>query len=439
MIAKLRSQVLLAVRSEFGRNTIWVTAVSAIERIFAVVQTVVIARLLGITEYGIYGLLFGTIGFVASVLGLQMGLTATVYVARYRAAEKSKAAAVMAITRRFGWAVAILFVAGAIPFSETLSRVLLGSGNYQMPLVLSAIFVGATIVSGVQDGIAQGFEIFRALAKLKIAVAILTLLSMYPMASNFGLVGVLLAVLVGLAVKYTLLNRLISQTRNDANIPKSGSGVSFRVLVAGFALPSMVVSLGVGFITWLGMYMLSRQSSGFEQVAFVSTGLQWRGPMLLLAASLGGVAIPAFSRLDAHGNAAHSQNLRRQLVYLNLSAASILALVIVAGAGAIMKMYGDDFLEGRLMFSIVVLSTIPTVVANVYLQEMVGSARMWRQFWLHVPFVGALSAGFLVLVPRYQSLGYALSLLIGSSILLLSVIAASTLERRPAPDDNAGM
>ena len=70
--------------SDFGRNAIWFTGLSAFERVFAVTQTVLIARALGITEYGVYGLLFGTIGFVASVVGLQMGLTATVFVARYR-------------------------------------------------------------------------------------------------------------------------------------------------------------------------------------------------------------------------------------------------------------------------------------------------------------------------------------------------------------------
>jgi hypothetical protein len=67
------------------------------------------------------------------------------------------------------------------------------------------------------------------------------------------------------------------------------------------------------------------------------------------------------------------------------------------------------------------------VVANVYLQELVGAARMWRQLWLHGPYVIALSITFFFLVPRYQALGYAASVLIGSVVLLAHVVAADAL------------
>ena len=46
------------------------------------------ARVLGITDYGVYGLLFGTIGLASSTAGMQMGLTSTVFVARFRATDK---------------------------------------------------------------------------------------------------------------------------------------------------------------------------------------------------------------------------------------------------------------------------------------------------------------------------------------------------------------
>ena len=117
---------------------------------------------------------------------------------------------------------------GQFPSADTFSRLLLGSGDYQLPVVLSAIFVGATVVSGIQDGIAQGFEIFGTIAKLKIVASLLTLASIYPMASQFGLVGVLITVLGGLAVKYLILERLIFRSRSEADIPKSGRAFRFE-------------------------------------------------------------------------------------------------------------------------------------------------------------------------------------------------------------------
>lgn len=430
MIRRVRSRVLSATRSEFGRNAIWFTALSAFERIVAVVQTVIIARVLGITEYGVYGFLFGTIGFVASVVGLQMGLTATVYVARYRGTEKAKTSAVIAIVGRFGWAVGALFVVLAAPFSPTLATFFLGSDQYQLPMALGIVFVGATIVSGIQEGVAQGFEIFGALAKIKIFASLLTLAVIAPLASYFGLVGVLAAVLGGVVLRYQILGMVVTRTRIEADIPRTGAGVVFGKLIAEFALPSMAVSLAVGFVTWLGTFLLSRQPAGFSEVAIASTGLQWRGPVLLLAATLGGVAIPAFSKLDARGDVGGSKRLRRNLLLVNLGVALLVAAILISVSGLIMQLYGSGFAEGRLAFAVILLSTVPTVLANVYMQELVGAGRMWRQFWLHTPYLAIMASAFTLLVPRYQAAGYAYALLLGSVVFLSHVLVATMAESR---------
>jgi O-antigen/teichoic acid export membrane protein len=430
MIVKLRSLVAAARSSEFGRNAIWFTGLSAFERIIAVTQTILISRALGITEYGVYGLLFGTIGFIASVAGLQMGLTATVFVAKYRDAEKAKAAAIIAIATRFGLIIAIVVLLVALPFGERLSELLLGSVRYQVPILLGIVFVGSTVMSGVQDGVAQGFEIFGTLAKLKIVTSALTLTLIFPAAKYLGLIGVLCAILSGLFLKYLILEILVRKSRSKHQIPRKGTGVSFIRLVSGFAFPSMAVSLTVGFITWMGMLLLSRQVAGFDGVAIVNTGLQWRGPVLMLAASLGSVAVPAFSRLEGGDDLAGSRKLRQTLILINLIISAALSVAVIVGSGYIMKLYGSEFAQGRLAFCLVVMSTVPTVVANVYMQQLVGAARMWRQVWLQGPYVIVLAASFLILVPRYQAAGYSVSLLIASLIFLSNVLLMDYLERR---------
>ncbi|MBA2237814.1 MAG: oligosaccharide flippase family protein, partial [Lysobacter sp.] len=101
--------------SRFARDSFLLTGVTAVERVAALLQTILIARALGIVEYGIYGLLFTSIGFVASIAGLQMGLTATVLVARYRDTEKAKAAAVIGNVTRFALLVALAFWVLSLP------------------------------------------------------------------------------------------------------------------------------------------------------------------------------------------------------------------------------------------------------------------------------------------------------------------------------------
>lgn len=430
VIDRLRERIQTAAQSNFSRNALWFTSLTGFERVMAVAQTVLISRAIGITEYGVYMLLFSTIGFVASSVALQMGLTGTVFVSKYRETEKAKAAAVISVVNRFAWLVSAVFVAATLPFYGSLADVLVGASRYQVAVMLGIVFVGATIISGVQDGVGQGFEMFVVMAKLKIAVAVLVLAATYPVARNFGLNGVMVSILVGVVIKYVVLERAIWKRRADTGIPDQGTGASFRALISDFALPSMVVSLLLGLVTWLGTFLLSKQAGGLDQVAIASTGLQWRGPVLLLTASFGGVAVPVFSRLAASGDTAGSRKLLRNLVLVNFSIATVVALVMAAASGLIMATYGSGFADGRLAFCLIVLSTIPSVVAGVYIHELVGAARMWRQLWLHVPSLIALSVSLALLVPRYHAAGYGAALVIGAIVLLGQLAAADVASRR---------
>lgn len=429
MIEWLRSRVHFFARSDFVRNALWFTTLTAFDRVIAVVQTVLIARALGITEYGIYGLLFGTIGFVASVVGLQMGLTATVFVSKYRDSEKAKAAAVILIVDRFGWLVAAAVLLSAIPFNARISELLLGSGNYQVATLLGIIFVGATILSGVQDGIAQGFEIFVVLAKLKIATSVLVMASIYPMARNFGLDGVLCSILGGLILKLSILQMAVRRCRAEAAIPNVGAGVSFHSLVGNFAFPSMAVSLLLGFVTWLGLFMLSRQPAGFDGVAIVNTGLQWRSPLLLFASTIGTVAIPFFSRLAANGDEIKSSKLRNNLAFVSVAISVVAFFTIASVSNQLLSLYGPEFSEYRLSFLLILASSVPTILAQAYFQQWVGAARMWRVLILHCPYFLVTLACFVVLVPKYQSLGYAVSCMMGALALVACAIIGNSLDR----------
>jgi O-antigen/teichoic acid export membrane protein len=420
-------------RSRFARDAVLLTGVTAIERAGALVQTVLIARALGIVEYGVYGLLFTTIGFVSSVVGLQMGLTATVLVARYRDAEKAKAAAVISHVTQFALMVALVFCVLVIPFSSLLSSWLLRSPEYASAIVLGCLFVGASLLSGVQDGIAQGFEDFRSVAVTRFACAVLTVAAVYPAALLYGLDGVVVAILGGVALKILLLQRVIHRHRHSAAIPSRGSGVGFASMVVGFSLPSMLASLLLGGMTWWGSYLLSRQHGGFEGVALVNTGLQWRGPVLMLAASLGSVAVPVFSRLAGRDDRQASRLFKQQMLWANAGAAILASLAIILLSHPLLEMYGSGFSDGGMIFGILVATTVPMVVANVHMQELVGAGLLWRQLALHVPMVALMGVGFILLIPRMAGLGYAIAVASASLLFLACATWFGPSRTRPHP------
>ena len=56
-MSRLSAWVQAQFQSEFRRNALWFTGLTGFQRVAAMVQTILIARALGITEYSSYGLM----------------------------------------------------------------------------------------------------------------------------------------------------------------------------------------------------------------------------------------------------------------------------------------------------------------------------------------------------------------------------------------------
>lgn len=425
LLQRLRSSV-------FVRNASWLTGITGIERGAGLVQTVLLARVLGITEYGVYGLLFSTVGFVASVMGLQMGLTATVFVARYREHDKANAGAVIRYVMRFAFIVGGGFLILSLPFAPSLSQWLLQSENYHFAIVMGCLFVAASLLSGVQDGIVEGFEDFRGVAIARLVGAVFTLAAIYPAVTYYGLDGALIVLLAGVLIKYAILVVVATRHRRQDGIPRRGGTIRFLRLVKDFSLPSMLVSLLLGAVMWYGMYLLSRLPAGFAAVAVVSVGLQWRGPILLITGALGRVAVPTFSRHAGGGNQDASRRFKRKLMWLNGLATTTIVFTLIAGADLILSLYGEGFQHGWPVFALLLLAVIPQVLADVHMQDLIGSLKMWRLLAINLPMLFVALAGFVILIPTLGGLGYAGSIVGAACVFLLSAWVWPPARRKSA-------
>ena len=422
------------------KNMSWLTFISGIERLAAVLQTVLIARALGITEYGVYGLIFGTIGLTASVTGLQMGLTATVFVARYRDTEKSKAAFVIAFVNRFGLAVSLLFLLCTIPFASHITLWLVGSSGLEMAVVAGCLLVAFSIISGVQDGIIQGFEDFRSVALVRLITTVITLGCIYFAGIQFGLLGVMSALLLGLLVKYLLLTRKLIWHIRENKLPAKGDGVCGKELLWGFSFPSMLVSLLVGAVGWWGTFLLSRQTNGFDALAVVNTGLQWRGPIFLLSSAISSVAIPVISRYFQSENHIAIQEMQRKVLLFNGGFTLLASAVMILLSPWILLLYGSKFSDGTLVFSLVIASSVPQVIAGIYMQNLVAKGQMRRILLLHLWLVIPMCAGYQIAIPQYHSIGFAIVNLlvwtIFTIVLILTLKATSFLPNKQSLHEN---
>lgn len=419
-----------AIRSDFGAKAGWYTLVLIAERAIGVGQTIMLSRLLGIDDYGAYGVMFATLGLTNTLIGFQSGLAATVFVSRYLHSDPARVAGVIRSLTRYALVTGGAAVLCLAPFYEQLSVWLYHRQGYETATLLGILLIAGSIWSGIQDGFAQGFESFKFLAYVRLAVGIATLPLIYIASVRFGLPGALATILLASVAKLVVLVVHIRILRRKLGVPPVGPALPLRTLIMEFALPTVGLGVFSGAAQWWGILLLSRGHEGLAAVAIVNTGIQWRSPALLITSSLGAVAIPRFSRYHGDGKPGASAKLRRKVGLLSGALAAVSSLPLILVAPWIMLAYGPGFQTGLIPFGLILLSTVPTAVSNVYIQEMIGAAKMWRQFWIQSPYAVLLAAIFFFAVPAYGAMGYAAGLLIAAVALVCLTLASARLTAR---------
>jgi len=392
------------------RGAGWLFTSSLVERAAALVQTIMIARAIGIEDYGRYALLFSTISLLTPIVALQLPYAIIYFVARYQEREPERAGAVVLLGRRLTLATTATVVVVALIFSLSLSQWLFDAGGYRMAIVLGAVILSATVQSGLSDTLLQASERFRTLALARLSAALLTLAALAPVAIlTNGLTPVLLVIAGGGLVRLAMVaiparkisTRLVAHTDFRAAL-RQGS------VILHFSLPSGLLSLLIGVSTWIGNYYLTREPDRLKDMAIINTGVQWRAPILVVMASLSSAILPMLGRYLGTEDHAQTNRLQRYHILLNTGTALAFSVIAVLGSGWILAAYGPAFRGQQFLFSLFLVALVPTAYVTARQQELVASGRMWMQLLLSIPFAAITIFGTLWLADglRGDILGY---------------------------------
>lgn len=370
------------------RGAGWLFSSSLIERAAALLQTIVIARTIGIEPYGRYGLLFSTIGLMTPLIALQLPYAIVYFVSRFRAADPARAGAVVLLARWLTIVTSVGALLLAIPFAVPLSGWLFHSDGYGNAIILGAVILLASVQAGLSDSLLQANERFRTLALARLSTAVFAFVIVAAAAYwTHSLIPVLaalaIAALARLAAVAIPARRISNEIASHSDLR---SALRQGGVILHFALPSGLLSLAQGVAAWIGFYYLARTATGLRDVAAISTGMQWRSPILVVMTALASALLPMLGRYLGEDNKAQTHRLQRYNMILNVGVSLAFSLVVILAGPWILHAYGDGFGDKWLVFALFVGALVPAVYCNVHQQYLVATGRMWAQFLLFVPF-----------------------------------------------------
>ncbi|MEO8373755.1 MAG: oligosaccharide flippase family protein [Sphingomonas bacterium] len=370
------------------RGAGWVFSSSMVERVVALGQTVLIARSIGMNEYGHYALLFASISLLSPIASLQLPFAIVVFVSRYAERDPGRAGAVVILGERLTLLTGGAIVLTCALFPGPVSMWLYGSAGYGFTAFFGALVLLLSTQAGLYDSVLQAREEFRILAIARTVTALFTLgLLLTAMHYDSTLRGVLIALVAGAVVR-ALSVAVPARKLVRALTARSSVAEARRQLpiIIQFSLPSGALSLLMSYATWIGSYILSRQQTGFRDLAIINTAVQWRGPILIIMTALSSALLPMLGRTMETEGLPRAGRLQTLNMTLNMGISIIFCIVAIVAADPILGLYGPGFRGQGHLFGLFLIALVPTVYCNVHQQYLVAAGRMWSQLLVYVPF-----------------------------------------------------
>jgi O-antigen/teichoic acid export membrane protein len=376
---------------------------------------------LGRDVFGEYGMIQTTVGMFGIFAGMGLGLTATKYVAELRVIDPERAGRIIALGTAVAIGTSTIATAMLLAAAPWLAARTLNAPQLSAELRIATGVLFLNALTGMQTGVLAGFEAFRAIARVNLIRGILT----FPIAVSgvllWNLRGAVGALVAAAAVGWILNDFAIHAECRRNKIPVRWERFwSDRAILWRFSLPAFLGGAMTSPAMWAASSILVNQPHGYAEMGIFSAANQWRTAVAFLPSLFSQPLLPMLSNVGV-GNLRSFRKLLRANLLLSFGVSLLIAAPIVLCSSWIMKAYGRNFLVGRPVLVLLVLTTVISSTATVIGQAIASLDRMWWGFILNSVWAFVLLAGAALLVPRYGALGLAGAFLAAYSVHALTV------------------
>lgn len=424
------------IAKRLARGSAWSIFGSATSRLLVLAGMILLARILGQTAFGEFGMIQATLGVAGMMAGFGLGSTATRFVAQYSKTDPARAGRIIALVTCSSW-VLILVVGVIITVgSGYIASVMLNAAHLQTALIWGTLLMVTMTIRGVQSGVLAGVERFDVIAKLNVLEGLASLLGILTLASLFGVEGGLLGLALGTLATWMVGRYALHRTLLDLKVAVIHKGSwQERGILTGYSLPSFLAASVATPILWYCMTLVAKRPEGYDDLALYNAAYQWHGPMVFIPMVLMSVSVPVLVQEWDAGRRERFRAVTFWIVGLMLG----ISLPPVALAGVlspwIMSLYGPGFREGWLVLVLLLAAAPLHALSKIASGALFGMNRAWWVLGINLMWGATLIAVTAWLVRPLGVKGLAIGLLAAYGILgtlsIILVMAGSRVHSVP--------
>ena len=416
-----------------ANGAFWSLTGGSASRFFALVSSIIIARLIGKEDFGEFGMVQSTMGMFGVFAGFGLGSTATKYVAEHIRSHPVRAGRITNLTILVSLLSGGILTAVCILISPWLATETLNRPGAAVLLQAGALLLFCSTLNSMLLGILAGFEAFRSIARINIIQGIAAPTVALPLVWFFGVEGAIASLTVNAAFGMILCSVALRRIYKDHAIPAVYDRAVWSEwpVLWKFALPAMLSGLLVAPVTWLTNLILAGREGGYGELGLFNAAMQWRAVIAFVPGLIGSVMLPVLS--DTHRLADKTYFTRT--VSFNLSATWVvclpLTITVICFGKPLAALFGKEFSASAPVMVMLMAASFLMIVNGTVGTALAGSGRMWSGTVLNLGWAAALITGAYLMIPSMGALGLATAYLL--AYLLHTVWTMVYVEMKIAP------
>lgn len=391
------------------REIAWNTSGNIVNQAGFFAVNLALARTLGVTEYGRFGLIQGTVLAASALAEAATGSTALKYTAELRKSAPRRAGHILSLCGLVSSMTALILGLALMSGAGSLARDLLKSPGMLLPVRVAALQLFFLSINGFQIGALIGLGRYREFAINSAVASCLHVVCVWLLARQAGVAGAVCAQAVGAILRWGLFQRAVRCALAQHGIVRSlrGAGAE-RSVVFRYALPSALNAYINLPCMWLASVLLSRQPGGLAAMGIYSMGMIFKNGLLFLPGVLGTVGIVRLNTAFGSGDHERFARVFRKLLYSVVGVTAGTGTVLLACLSLLRAAIGESYGGIELTILILTGAALCEAVANTAYKVLQVRAAMWRSLReINIPRDLTFLSLAALLSPRFGANGLA--------------------------------
>jgi O-antigen/teichoic acid export membrane protein len=399
------------IAQRLASGSLWSLVNALVTKGAAFVQAILLARLLGVSGYGEWGLILSTIATVSVFASFGLSVTTTKHVAEWHRNQRERLGNLITLLQLAALLLGLVALGLLVLGAESIADHVLEAPQLEGAIMVVGVIVLIAGISSVYKGILEGLERFRDVALLESSISVVSVLFVLGLSHAYGVIGATIGLALA-SLSRAIAFSVLGLKRLAALNIKFSVNQAFGEWkgIANFALPATVGNLVVILSFWMANVILVRQPGGFEEMGGYQAANQWRTMLAFFPTQLLAAYIPVLSSLLIEKKSRMLSLQNKALVTVIIVTLS-LVLPVVIFAPWLMSIYGSSFTEYWAVLSIVAVIPVFDMVHVVFQKTAIVRGYAWTLLASNFAIVLFVTIGALWLIPHFLAIGLAATLL----------------------------